>query len=43
MKILGDYQDFYVQIDKLLLADVFQNCQNICLKTYELDPAKFLD
>ena len=32
----------YVQIDTLLLADVFENFQNMCLEIYELDPAKFL-
>ena len=28
--------------DALLLADVFQNFQNMCLEIYELDPTKFL-
>ena len=32
----------YVKSDKLLLADVFENFQNMCLEIYELDPAKFL-
>ena len=32
----------YVQSDTLLLADVFENFRNICLKIYELDSAKFL-
>ena len=26
----------------LLLADVFENFQNLCLEIYELDPSKFL-
>ena len=30
----------YVQSDTLLLAVVFANFINICLKTYELHPAK---
>ena len=32
----------YVQNDTLLLADVFENFRNICLKIYKLDLAKFL-
>ena len=40
MKNLGEYHDLYVQSNTLSLADVFENFQNICLKTYELDPAK---
>ena len=32
----------YVESDTLLLADVFENFKNMCLKIYEHDPAKFL-
>ena len=32
----------YVQSDTLMLADVFENFRNMCLKIYELDTAKFL-
>ena len=32
----------YVQRDILLLADVFENFGDICIKTYELDSARFL-
>ena len=32
---------FYVQSNTLLLADVFENFRNMCLKIYELDPEKF--
>ena len=39
---LGDYHDLYVQSDTLLLADVFNNFRDICLKEFELDPAHFL-
>ena len=39
---LGDYHDLYVQSDTLLLADVFNNFRDTCLKEYELDPAHFL-
>ena len=39
---LGQYHDLYVQSDTLLLADVFENFRDICIKEYELDPAHFL-
>ena len=39
---LKEYHDLYVQSDTLLLADVFENFRNKCLKVYELDPAHFL-
>ena len=39
---LGNYHDLYVQSDTLLLADVFNNFREICIKDYELDPAHFL-
>ena len=39
---VGDYHDLYVQSDTLLLADVFNNFRDMCLKEYELDPAHFL-
>ena len=42
IKNLGEYHDLYVQSNTLLLADVFENFRNMCLKIYELDPAKFL-
>ena len=38
---LGAYHDSYIQSDILLLADVFENFRNMCLKIYKLDPAKF--
>ena len=42
LKNLGEYHDLYVQSDTLLLADVFENFRNMCMKVYELDPAHFL-
>ena len=32
----------HVQSDTLLLAGVFENFRNMCIKVYELDPAHFL-
>ena len=42
IKLSGEHQDFHVQSDTPLLTDVFENFRNVCLKIYELDPAKFL-
>ena len=42
IKSIGQYHDFYGQSNTLLLADVFENFKNMCLKICNLDPAKFL-
>ena len=42
LKHLREYHDLYVQSDTLLLADVFENFSNMCIKVYELGPAHFL-
>ena len=39
---LGEYHDLYVQSDTLLLADVFENFRDKCIKIYNIDPANFL-
>ena len=41
VKNLVEYHDLYVQSHTLLLADVFNNFQNMCREIYELDPAHF--
>ena len=41
MKNLKEYHNLYNQVDVLLLADVFENFRNICIKNYKLDPAHY--
>ena len=41
IKILKDYHNLYNQVDVLLLADVFENFRDICIKNYKLDPAHY--
>ena len=40
MKTLEDYHNLY-KLDVLLLADVFENFRDICIKNYNLDPAHY--
>ena len=42
LKDYGEYHDFYVQSDTLLLADSFENFRDKFIEIYELDPAHFL-
>ena len=39
---LGKCHDLYVESDTLLLTDVFEHFQNVCLEIGELDPTRFL-
>ena len=41
MKNLEDYHNLYNQVDVLLLADVFENFTEICIKNYNLEPAHY--
>ena len=42
MKTMKDYHDLYLELDVLLLADVFENFREVCLDNYKLDPAWYL-
>ena len=42
MKHLGEYHDLCVQNYTLLLADVLDNCWNMCFEIYGFDPVHFL-
>ena len=41
MKNIGDHYDLHVQSDTLSLTYSFENFRDTCLKTYNLDSAKF--
>ena len=41
IKNLEEYNDLRVESDTLLLADLFENFTNICLKIYQLDATRF--
>ncbi|XP_065640589.1 uncharacterized protein LOC136073148 [Hydra vulgaris] len=38
-KTFRDYHNLYNESDVLLLADVFENFRDVCIKNYKLDPA----
>lgn len=41
LKNMGEYHDFYLPSDVLLLADVVKNFRKTCLQYYKLDPAHY--
>ena len=42
IKNLGEYRGLYIQSTAILLAAVYENFRDICIKIYELDPGKIL-
>ena len=38
---MGDYHNYYLASDVLLLADVFENFRKTCLEYYKLDPCHY--
>lgn len=41
MRNMGSYHDLYLQMDIVLLCDVFEAFRNVCMRQYELDPCHF--
>ena len=41
-KTFGDYHDLYLRTDVLLLADIFEDFRDMCMKVYELDSAHYI-
>ena len=42
IKDLGEYHNFYLKSNALLLGDIFDNVRKLCLELYQLDSVRFL-
>ena len=41
MKSIKEYNDLYMKVDVLLLADIIEQFRNISIEDYKLDPAHY--
>ena len=41
LKNMGDYHDLYLEMDVILLANVFESFRKVCIENYGLDSAHF--
>ena len=42
LRYLGEWSDIYLKTDVLLLSSVFENCWDVTMSQFHLDPAHFV-